>query len=390
MLLELAACGRVGFGTSNADVGDANDGGGDVPPGCTVVLGAGRQHTAALFSDGAVRVWGYGAYGQIGDGQMVDRPAPTTIALPSRVVSAGGGRFETCAVLDTGTVYCWGEGTSGQLGDGNSTTSPSPVVVANLTDAVEVAPAAIHACARRATGEVSCWGDGTNGRLGTGDTTSSPVPVQTMGITTAKRLVAGGSTACAILADDTLRCWGYNQDGEVGNNTMTDALAPVEPLAIGTVRSVSTRDRTTCAARSDSAVLCWGANDLGQAGTGVIGANLLVPTSVKTTSGDLIGADEVGQGIAHGCARLGANVWCWGRNTNGQLGDGNVGAGRPYAAPVVGLPSITRIAIGAYTSCAVDTDQAVWCWGLGGNGELGNGQLLGNQPTPTLSFAACP
>ena len=388
LLLLLASCGRFGFGA-----GDERDGGTDVGGDgstCSVKLGAGRQHTIALFRDHTVRVWGYGMYGQIGDGQMQDRSSPTPVALPDLVVSVSGGRYETCVALANGRVSCWGEGTSGQLGDGNSTTSSTPVIAANLTNAVEVAAAAVHACALLEIGEVWCWGNGANGRLGTGNQLTSPVPVRTQNITTAKHLFAGGSTSCAILLDDTLRCWGYNQDGEVGNNTMTDVLSPVEPMNIGAVRWVSTRDVTTCGVRADGAVMCWGGNAVGQAGIGTTGGNVLVPTPVKTATGDLIGADEVGQGIEHGCARTGTSVSCWGRNQYGQLGDGLQGAGRPYAAPVVGLPPVVQIAIGAWTSCAVDTQNAVWCWGLGMNGELGGGAIVGAQPMPMQSFAACP
>ena len=387
LLLVLAAgCGRFGFGTH-----DERDGGGDVGGDgstCSVKLGAGRQHMTAI-NDGFVRVWGYGMYGQIGDGQMMDRATPTTIALPDRVVHASAGRYETCVALANGRVSCWGEGDSGQLGDGNNTTSPTPVIVAKLTNAVEVAAAAIHACARLATGEVWCWGNGGSGRLGTGTQMGSLVPVQTLTITNAQRLIAGGSTSCVMLADNTLRCWGFNQYGGVGNNTMQDVLSPIEPMNIGAVRSVSSRDTTTCAARADGAVFCWGLNDRGQAGIGTTGGNVLVPTPVKTATVDLTGADEVGQGIEHGCARIGTAVWCWGRNDSGQLGDGTTGVGRPYAASVIGLPPVTQLGIGAWTSCAVDMNQAVWCWGMGSEGELGNGTTPVAQPTPLQSFDAC-
>ncbi len=386
-LLLLAGCGRLGFDSIEHDAsGDTRDDGAT----CTVQLGAGRQHTAAVFDDGAVRVWGYGAYGQIGDGEMVDRPSPTRITLADRVVSASAGRYETCAALASGSAWCWGEGDSGQLGDGASATTATPVEVATLTNVVEVAAAAIHACARLASGDVWCWGAGGSGRLGTGSTMSSPVPVKTTAVANAVRLVTGGSTTCAILADETLRCWGYNQSGGVGDGTTVDVTTPVEPMVIGAVSWVTMRDTTTCAVQRGGDVYCWGANNLGQAGTGSTSGAVVVPTPVRTATGPLIGADEVGQGIEHGCARLGTSVWCWGNNTSGQLGDGTTGPVRAYAAPVVGLPPVVQLGIGAYTSCAVDEERKVWCWGRGSNGELGSGLVTAVQPAPMLSFAACP
>jgi alpha-tubulin suppressor-like RCC1 family protein len=389
-LVVLAACGRLGFEATGTVVTGDGSLDADAAPACTIQLGAARQHTTAVSADGSLRVWGYGAYGQIGDGFMMDRAAPTPVALPARTVSANGGRFDTCVALETGTVKCWGEGTSGQLGNGDNVSSATPVDVVGLTGAVEVAVAAVHACARLGNGTVWCWGEGGSGRLGTGDTMSSLVPVQVSGLTTAKHVVAGGSTTCAILDDDTVRCWGFNQQGGVGNNTTTDVLSPDEPIGLGTVRSIATRDVTTCGVTSGRAVMCWGGNGQGQVGTGTVGGIERVPVPVQTASGDLVGADEVGMGIEHGCARLGTEVWCWGRNDSGQLGDGGTGAGRPYAAPVVGLPPVEQLAIGAYTSCAVDTGRGVWCWGLGMNGELGGGTIIAAQPSPAQSFDACP
>lgn len=389
MLLLLAGCGRLGFDSLERDAGGGSGDSGDAAT-CTVRLGAGRQHTTAIFDDGTLRVWGYGAYGQIGDGQMMDRPTPTPVSLGDRVTSAAGGRFETCASLANGRAWCWGEGDSGQLGDGAGATSATPVQVANLTDVVEVAAAAVHACARLASGDVWCWGAGANGRLGTGGTASSDVPVKTAVVANAVRLATGGSTTCAIGAGDTLRCWGYNQTGGVGDGTTMDVVTPVEPMGIGAVRSVALRDTTTCAVQSGGDVYCWGSNNLGQAGTGTTSGSVVVPTPVRTATAPLTGADEVGQGIEHGCARLGTAVWCWGNNTSGQLGDGTTGGVRAYAAPVVGLPPVTQLGIGAYTSCAVDEARNVWCWGRGSNGELGNGLVTQTQPTPALSFAACP
>ncbi|MGE5186499.1 MAG: hypothetical protein ACM31C_30795, partial [Acidobacteriota bacterium] len=123
------------------------------------------------------------------------------------------------------------------------------------------------------------------------------------------------------------------------------------------------------------------------------GGNLLVPTAVlvgPTGSAQLTGADEVGQGIDFGCARLGTDVWCWGENTLGQLGDGTIGAGQPWATRVTGLPPVVQIGVAAYTTCALDTSNQVWCWGDGTHGELADGRTMVTAPSPVRAQLACP
>jgi alpha-tubulin suppressor-like RCC1 family protein len=392
LVVVLASCGRLGFEPLASDRDAGTDAAGpDADAGCAVRLGGGRLHMCAVLPGEKLACWGDGAFGQIGDGLMQDRPIPTVVPGLDDVIDVGGGRFETCVARGAGNALCWGEGDSGQLGDGASATTPTPVMVTGLADVVDVAPAAVHACALLASGAVWCWGSGANGRLGNGTTTSSPVPVQ-VGISEVTQLAAGGSTSCAIDASRVLQCWGLNLDGQVGDGTVIDAKDPVKPLGIGDVIAVSVRDQTTCAIRKlDGGVMCWGRNDLGNCGTGAASADLLQPTqTVFAVGGAVVGASEVAVGIDHACALIASSVFCWGGNANGQLGDGSVSSIRPSASPVLGLPPVTHIASTAYATCAVDTTGDVWCWGRGSDGELGDGTTVVRQPVPVMALAGCP
>jgi len=390
------ACGRYGFEQRSDALAGVDDGASDTTdtlPACGFVLGAGRQHLSAVFPDGTARVWGDGAYGQIGDSFMQDRATPTTVTLPGRAVSVSAGRFETCAALESGEAYCWGEGDSGQLGDGNGVTSSNPVKVATITNVVELAAAALHVCARTGDGSVYCWGDGTAGRLGTGNMNPSLTPVQTLNISTATRLVAGGSVNCAILADGSPRCWGENMNGGIGNNSTADATTPTQPIGLATVRAVTARDYSACVVRGDGNVFCFGENNEGQCGTTPVGTDQLVPVQVvKSGSVPLTEALDVGLGIEHACALLADHtVWCWGRNQYGQLGTGGTSmTPQPFATQVPGLPDIVHIGVAAWTSCGLARDGVVWCWGYGPDGELGDGTFTAMQPTPKAVFTACP
>ncbi|NBD08970.1 RCC1 domain-containing protein [Corallococcus silvisoli] len=91
--------------------------------GTALQVAAGADHTCALMSFGAVKCWGYGAYGQLGYGKSSTLPTPTAEIVnlggsSAYAVTAGGAH--TCALLSTGKARCWGLNDHGQLGYANT------------------------------------------------------------------------------------------------------------------------------------------------------------------------------------------------------------------------------------------------------------------------------
>ena len=130
-------------------------------------------------------------------------------------------------------------------------------------------------------------------------------------------------------------------------------------------------------------MLCWGRNDHGQIGDNST-TNRLTPASVSGLSSGVVG---VFGGASHTCAiKSGGSVYCWGKNTNGQLGDGT-NVDKHVPTPVYG-PLSGIVAMAAYEhTCALSSSGGLLCWGDNSWGQLGNGTNAQQWiPTPVVGF----
>jgi hypothetical protein len=127
------------------------------------------DHTCFVRADGNVLCWGNNAAGQIGDGTRGNvRDVPTPAAGVTTAVSVAAGRDHTCALLSNGAVRCWGSNSAGQLGLGSGVTEAlSPTVVPNLNRVVSLAAGTEHTCAPSRTEPHAAGGATRSGRSAT-------------------------------------------------------------------------------------------------------------------------------------------------------------------------------------------------------------------------------
>jgi alpha-tubulin suppressor-like RCC1 family protein len=376
--------GGCGEGTLPALDGGSVDAGPDAGPREPVVeLAAGVTSTCAHLAGGSVRCWGGNPYGECGDGTSVSprsTPAPPVPANSGAIGIAAGDRFACDLLTPGGRVECWGRNNVGQLGRGTTFLTPGlvPAPVGLVGEATALSAAWGHACALVPTAmpPIYCWGDGTSSSLGT-PLMQSPTPVGVAGLGGAATAIAVGRFHACALVGTLPVCWG----AAPGNGAMAESPPDVVPGIPDAVGIAAGADHT-CVIRSNRHATCFGNDVAGQCG---LGSSSPVPTAPG--SGDVLmgpGAPltdvrEIAGGINHSCALVmgsaGGEVWCWGGNSRGQLGDGKT-MPSPYAKRVQGLPEVEHVATGAQHSCATVRGGGVRCWGANAEGQLGNGTIV--------------
>ena len=315
-------------------------------------------------------------------------------------VSAGGDH--TCAVTSAGDAYCWGSNGSGEVGDGTNIDRMTPVHVASGMSGISTG--GNHTCGVTIAATLKCWGLNDSGQLGDGSTTNRSTPQAVPGIV-GSSVAAGRRYTCMIDGTEigVGHCWGANSNGQLGDGTSIGQTSPVaiEQVPCGVAGgtcpfgAVTAGDAHTCAGASGVNFLsfvwyCWGANSNGELGDGTTTDR---PSWGATVGGGMrFGVNGVSAGARHTCGVTPAGAaYCWGLNGNGQLGDGTT-AQRTSPVLVAGGFTLVGVSAGGSHTCALTAAGAAYCWGLNDNGQLGDGTTTQRtSPVPVaggLTFVA--
>jgi alpha-tubulin suppressor-like RCC1 family protein len=202
--------------------------------------------------------------------------------------------------------------------------------------------------------------------------------------------LGGTTTVSAVGGIATFTDLSVDRPGSAYTLTATAAgLAGTtsRPLAVHvTFAAVAAGGVHSCGVSIRNAGYCWGGTLFGRLGDGVSGGAISQPSPVPVSGG--LSFTTISPGREFTCGVTAGNVaYCWGIGVDGQRGDGTVQRGALTPQPVAGGLSFTTISAGSAHACAVTTGGVAYCWGSGANGTLGIGRFVFQMTSPSTPVA---
>ena len=316
-------------------------------------------HTCAIY-EGVAYCWGANDLGQLGDGTTGAHAVPTRVQLPEGTIDElTTGERDGCAIVDA-RLYCWGDAFQA---------TPAQVVLSGPVTSVALGED--FACA--IANETYCWGVNDVGQLGDGTNAPRATPTRVQGALHA-RLYAGEDHVCALKVAGGVECWGHNDHGMLGFGSFTPEVVMLPQAVDPVITVLPSIGGTSACAIENSAVMCWGANADGELGdgSGMRSATPQIVPGLPAAASITTGGSPTKSDASCAIDLMGA-IRCWGLGDYGRLGQG-AASSSPVPVDVGGLPGpAVRTAIGEDHACAQLADGDLWCWGRGTSGQLGDG-----------------
>lgn len=301
-----------------------------------------NRNAVGLRWNGTIWSWGCNTGGLLGDGTVVDKSSPVSLAgnISDWCHISSGDTSGGAAIRTNGTAWIWGGVGFGQ------TNSSSPVsIIGGFTDWDKLSVGGQNMFGIRKNGTLWSWGWNCCGSLGDGTTISKSSPVSVIGGFTDWNGIASGSrTAIGLRCNGTAWSWGVNCCGSLGNGTTVNRSSPVSLIGGFTDWcQVSIGQYSGAAIRTNGTAWTWGCGSFGLLGNG-FGTNSSSPVSVVGGFTDWcqIDINRHGAGI-----RQNGTLWTWGFNFCGALGDGTTANKSSPVSVVGGFTNWSKVAIGA-------------------------------------------
>lgn len=339
------------------------------------------NHLGAIKTNGTLWTWGLNTNGQLGLGDISNRSAPTQVGTRSySMVSMSTNH--TVAISTDGSLWAWGSNNLGKLGDNSSTQRNAPVQVGARTDWIDIEALESNSIFIRsnrtmwiAGSALSAGGWYDQNYLTYVYDVASENPTYVKGD-------VGWNHALLLKTDGSLWLWGNNDQGVLGDGSTTYRSLPVQvgtdwiDAACGNssdgTGAISATGINTFAIRTAGTLWGWGSNSANQLGIFSTSAHRSSPVQIGTLS--TWNNAIISAGNASGYIRAqNGTIWSWGSNTNGRLGL-NISTGLTRSIPqqIGNRSNWTMVKSFHQHSGAITTNGQLWLWGRNNEGQLGD------------------
>lgn len=342
-----------------------------------------QRNAALVNSDGNLLTTGdFNAIGNIGPANV---SSPAVVGEAIRAASVASDVSHSVAIATDKTLWAWGTNTVGQIGNGSTVVTSAPVQVGTLSTWKNVETLNYASYGVKSDGTLWAWGAATSGANGNGTGGVTPTfPTQWGTLTPISGSFGGDGNsgisrnfALLVNSTGTLHAIGYNGEGALGRGST--AASNNAFIQIGTLTNwatVSTGTSHTVSIKTDGTLWAWGRNSEGQLGDG---------TTVNKSSPVQIGTLTTWAYISSGdystyAVKTDGSLWAWGQGSLGALGTGNVTT-RSSPVQVGTLTNWSRVAGGSQHASALKTDGTIWSWGFNSVYQLGDGTTV-NKSSP--------
>ncbi|HMN07617.1 MAG TPA: Ig-like domain-containing protein [Gemmatimonadaceae bacterium] len=352
------------------------------------------------------------------DGVVVTGTTITWRSSAPAIATVDGAGVVRAVALGTATITATGGGVSGNAAVQvrtlvKSVAVTSPVAQALVSDTVQLTAKATGQNDQSMGGRRFTW-QSSNLAVATVDSTGRVLLVGagTAQVTATSGFVSGSTSiqvlpraimsldvgtdfSCGVANLGRGDCWGRDGGNRLGvpaDSTCFDEVrsgvsggCAISPLRFGigvTLTSLSAGGTSACGMGSDAQVYCWGNDQQGQLGDGLGGGSF---GGLRRATVNSVRFKSVTVGGAHACAISTTDTaYCWGADASGQLGDARrINSTTPIPL-AVGFETFkwSRLSAGESHTCGVSTSGSAYCWGENSSGQLGNGAVAPIADTP--------
>lgn len=330
---------------------------------------AAASSVSSTESSRKVLSWGSNQFGQLGIGSEINAFLPTPLDVSGEIIQVAAGDVNGALVTAGGDVFTWGKGQEYVLGSGDDSSCSSPKLVDVGAKVVSLACSGSHCVAITNQGTVYSWGSQALGRPGPDGT-----PRQIVGLEGVKQVACGRAHSLAVTAGG-LYAWGKGYEGALGTGLTVDH---VEPILISvpntTIVQVAAGNGFSVLLSDKGEVFTCGIGEFGQTAQGSSKERYTrVPTLVRSLNSKKV--IHVAAGTFHAaCCTEDGEVYTWGLGLDGQIGNGSASLHNTTPQHVNGIlkgQKVCEVSCGTGHTAARTKDGKLFIWGRGRDGQLG-------------------